>query len=158
LREEEKRRNEAQEAQRLQANKQKERLAAQRKTEHAIEANKRAESPARVTWERQQSIEFLDKRPLHARLEAVARDSKHVPSYYPAEYRRKREPESEFDSHIVLGIARDASKEEIRAAYYHQMASHHPDKVAHLAEDLQELAKRKTQAINRAYEKLVNVV
>ncbi len=70
----------------------------------------------------------------------------------------KREPESDFDPYMVLGIARNASQEEIRAAYYRQMASYHPDKVAHLGEDLQELAKRKTQAINRAYEELVNVV
>jgi hypothetical protein len=88
-----------------------------------------------------------DHRPDSSREEA--RERVHSP---------KREPEDGFDPYRVLGIARDASQEEIRAAYYRQMASYHPDKVAHLGEDIQELAKRKAQAINRAYEELVNMV
>jgi DnaJ-domain-containing protein 1 len=36
------------------------------------------------------------------------------------------------------------------------MANYHPDKVAHLGVELQELAQRQTQAINRAYEELMN--
>jgi hypothetical protein len=67
----------------------------------------------------------------------------------------KSEPDSGFDPYLVLGVARNAGKEEIRAAYLRQMASYHPDKVAHLGEDLQQLAKRKAQAINRAYEELL---
>lgn len=43
---------------------------------------------------------------------------------------------------------------EIRAAYRREMTNYHPDKVAHLGNDLQELAKNKTQEINQAYEQL----
>ena len=60
-----------------------------------------------------------------------------------------------FDPYVVLGVARDAGKEDIRAAYLREMASYHPDKVSHLGAELQELAKRKAQAINRAYEELM---
>ena len=61
-----------------------------------------------------------------------------------------------FDPYVVLGVSRDARKEDIRAAYRREMANYHPDKVAHLGTELQELAKRKAQAINRAYEELMN--
>ncbi len=58
------------------------------------------------------------------------------------------------DPYAVLGVPRSASQEEIRAAYRARMREYHPDKVAHLGEDLQELAHRKTLEIQRAFEKL----
>jgi DnaJ like chaperone protein len=61
---------------------------------------------------------------------------------------------SGFDPYAVLGIDRDASLEDIRAAYRRQIVTCHPDKVAHLGEEFQEVAKNKTQEINRAYEAL----
>jgi hypothetical protein len=74
--------------------------------------------------------------------------------------RHRREPADDghhgFDPYAVLGVARDAGKEDIRAAYLREMASYHPDKVSHLGADLQELAKHKAQAINRAYEELMS--
>ena len=70
----------------------------------------------------------------------------------------KHESATGFDPYVILGVARNASKEEIRAAYLREMASYHPDKVAHLGQDLQELAKRKSQAINRAYDALVSAL
>jgi len=59
-----------------------------------------------------------------------------------------------FDPYAVLGIGRDASREEIRAAYHREMVNYHPDKVAHLGRELQQLAKTKAQEINRAYQEL----
>jgi restriction system protein len=59
-----------------------------------------------------------------------------------------------FDPYAVLGVSRNATPEEIRAAYHREMVNYHPDKVAHLGKELQELAKSKTQDINRAYEEL----
>jgi len=50
-----------------------------------------------------------------------------------------------FDPYAVLGISRGASPQEIRAAYHRQMVNYHPDKVAHLGKELQELAKTKSQ-------------
>jgi hypothetical protein len=60
-----------------------------------------------------------------------------------------------FDPFMVLGIRLGATQEEIRSAYKREMASYHPDKVAHLGQELQELAKRKTQEINHAYHDLL---
>jgi DnaJ like chaperone protein len=54
----------------------------------------------------------------------------------------------------VLGIPRTASDGEIQAAYRARMREYHPDKVAHLGEELQKLAHRKSQEIQRAYQKL----
>jgi restriction system protein len=59
-----------------------------------------------------------------------------------------------FDPYAILGVSRTASPEDIRAAYRREMANYHPDKVAHLGRDLQELANAKAQAINRAYQEL----
>jgi DnaJ like chaperone protein len=44
----------------------------------------------------------------------------------------------------------------VRAAYRREMVNYHPDKVAHLGKELQELAKTKAQEINRAYEELTH--
>jgi uncharacterized membrane protein YkvA (DUF1232 family) len=73
--------------------------------------------------------------------------------------RSQREPQAppsdaESDPYAVLGVPRSASKDEIRTAYRARMQEYHPDKVAHLGEDLQQLAHRKAQEIQRAYEAL----
>jgi hypothetical protein len=60
-------------------------------------------------------------------------------------------PPDIFDPYAVLGVARTASKEEIRTAYKDAMTKYHPDKVAHLGEELQDVAREKAQALNRAY-------
>jgi len=59
-----------------------------------------------------------------------------------------------WDPYAVLGIARGASAAEIAAAYKEQMRRYHPDRVAHLGEELQRLAHRKTLDIQRAYAEL----
>ncbi len=62
--------------------------------------------------------------------------------------------ESSFDPYEVLGIDSSASGEEIQAAYKARMHEYHPDKVAHLGEELQKVAHRKTVEIQRAHEQL----
>ena len=59
-----------------------------------------------------------------------------------------------FDAHRVLGVGTSASTDEIRAAYRARMQEYHPDKVAHLGEDLQRLAHEKAREIQRAYQEL----
>jgi len=54
----------------------------------------------------------------------------------------------------VLNIRREASQEEIRQAYKLALKEYHPDKVAHLGKDLQDLAKVRTSQIIAAYEML----
>jgi hypothetical protein len=69
--------------------------------------------------------------------------------------RASQEPQSEaFDPHAVLGIPRSASAPEIQAAYRSRMKEYHPDKVAHLGIELQQLAHAKSQEIQRAYRRL----
>ena len=47
-----------------------------------------------------------------------------------------------------------ATQEEIKAAYREMISKYHPDKVAHLGEEFQEIAKARAKAINQAYETL----
>ena len=60
----------------------------------------------------------------------------------------------EPDPYAALGVPRSASQEAIQTAYRARMNEYHPDKVAHLGEELQQLAHRKALEIQRAYEQL----
>jgi DnaJ like chaperone protein len=59
-----------------------------------------------------------------------------------------------FDAYEVLGVTHSASNDAIQAAYRARMKEYHPDKVAHLGEELQKLAHEKSQDIQRAYRQL----
>ena len=59
-----------------------------------------------------------------------------------------------FDPYEVLGVPRDAGQDQIREAYHRASQQYHPDKVAHLGEELQELAARKFLDIQKAWETL----
>ena len=59
-----------------------------------------------------------------------------------------------LDPYVVLGVARGASREEIRRAYHEQLRQYHPDRVDGLGDDLQKLAHRRTLDIRRAYDEL----
>ncbi|HOK37433.1 MAG TPA: TerB family tellurite resistance protein [Bacteroidales bacterium] len=56
------------------------------------------------------------------------------------------------DYYSVLGLNQSASNEEIKKAYRSLALKHHPDKVAHLGEDIQKAAQEKFKKINEAYE------
>ena len=58
------------------------------------------------------------------------------------------------DPYSVLGISRSASEAEIKEAYHRELAKYHPDKVAHLGDDLQQLSRAKTLEIMEAYRSL----
>lgn len=51
----------------------------------------------------------------------------------------------------VLGLGPDATITEIRATYRAKMRDYHPDRVANLAAEFQELAHRKSQELNEAW-------
>jgi hypothetical protein len=57
--------------------------------------------------------------------------------------------------HEVLGLAPDAGTEEIKAAYRRLANQYHPDKVAHLGPEFQELAARRFKEIQQAYARLM---
>jgi hypothetical protein len=57
---------------------------------------------------------------------------------------------SAFDPYAVLGVARNATSDEVKAAYRELVAKYHPDH--HQGNPLGELASEKLAEINRAYE------
>jgi hypothetical protein len=58
------------------------------------------------------------------------------------------------DPYDVLQIPREASQEEIKAAYKHLAGKYHPDKVLHLGEEFRSLAEERFKEIQAAYQKL----
>ncbi len=58
------------------------------------------------------------------------------------------------DPYAVLGIATDATGDEIRNAYHERMREYHPDRVATLGVEIRDLAEAKTKQISNAYELL----
>lgn len=79
----------------------------------------------------------------------------------PAKKKKKRAPlpppppEETIDGktpHEVLGVSRDASAKEIRAAYQKLVKEYHPDRAATLAPEIREIAETRTRQLNRAYE------
>ncbi len=67
---------------------------------------------------------------------------------------RPREGGAAWDPYAVLGISRGASAEEVQRAYREQMRLYHPDRVAGLGAEIQEVAHRRTLEIRRAYDEL----
>ena len=63
-------------------------------------------------------------------------------------------PPARWDPHTVLGVTRGASRDEITRAYRAQLKRYHPDRVADLGPELQEVAHRKTVELQRAYGEL----
>jgi len=61
-------------------------------------------------------------------------------------------PSTPEEARAVLGIARDAAREEVDAAFRKASRRCHPDLVAHLDEDFQRLAHDKFLRIRRAHE------
>ena len=59
-----------------------------------------------------------------------------------------------WDPHAVLGVTRGATREEIAQAYRSQLKRYHPDRVADLGPELQQVAHQKTVELQRAYAEL----
>ena len=59
-----------------------------------------------------------------------------------------------MDPYTLLEVSPRATPEEIKTAYKRAVARYHPDKVAHLGKEFQELAHNKLLAIQQAYESL----
>jgi DnaJ-domain-containing protein 1 len=52
----------------------------------------------------------------------------------------------------VLGVAPDATLEQIKRGYRQKISQYHPDKVANSADEIRQLAESRSKQINRAYE------
>jgi len=59
-----------------------------------------------------------------------------------------------MDPYTLLEVSPQASPAEIKTAFRRAVARYHPDKVAHLGKEFQELAHKKLLAIQQAYETL----
>ncbi|MDT8287032.1 MAG: DnaJ domain-containing protein [Elusimicrobiales bacterium] len=68
--------------------------------------------------------------------------------------KNREDIEGEQDPYKVLGVAGNASDDEIRQAYLKLANKYHPDKVDHLGEEFRELAHRRFKQIRAAYERL----
>ena len=58
------------------------------------------------------------------------------------------------DDYKMFEININATDEELKKAYYNQVAKHHPDKVSHLGEHLQKFANEYCAKLNEAYERI----
>ena len=65
-----------------------------------------------------------------------------------------RSNEESKSPHEVLGIAADATREEIESRYRQLAQQYHPDKVNHLGDELKKVAHEKMLEITRAYKSL----
>lgn len=54
----------------------------------------------------------------------------------------------------TIGVKNNSSKEEIYAAYKNLLKQYHPDKVASLGKEIQEVAITKTKEINSAFQQI----
>jgi preprotein translocase subunit Sec63 len=72
----------------------------------------------------------------------------------PSQPVRDPDSPSSWDPWAVLGIGRGASRDEIARAYREQLKRYHPDRVADLGPELQQVAHRKTVELQRAYAEL----
>jgi DnaJ like chaperone protein len=57
-------------------------------------------------------------------------------------------------SYKILEIEKDASNDDVKKAYRKMAVKYHPDKVAHLGEDVQKAAKEKFQKVVDAYDNI----
>jgi preprotein translocase subunit Sec63 len=72
------------------------------------------------------------------------------------ESKREEAPSSQRSPHEVLGLDRNATSEEIKAAYKRLASQYHPDKVSHLGEEFRILAEEKFKEIQKAYQELAS--
>lgn len=56
------------------------------------------------------------------------------------------------DPHELLGLPRSASSRDVKKAFHARIAENHPDKVAHLGQEIQELAAKLSRELIEAYE------
>ena len=54
----------------------------------------------------------------------------------------------------ILGLDSSETDNEVKKTYRKMAAKYHPDKVAHLGEDLKNLAEEKFKALNDAYQNI----
>ncbi len=64
--------------------------------------------------------------------------------------------ESDLNSYKVLGLSMNATNDQVKNAYLHYVKRYHPDKFAHISEDLRRKAELELERKNRAKEVLLD--
>jgi len=72
----------------------------------------------------------------------------------PGKQTASRRTSNAKDPYVVLNVPRNATQDEISAAYRKMAQMYHPDKVAGLAPEYYEIAQTKMKDINSAYEQI----
>ena len=57
-------------------------------------------------------------------------------------------------AYTVLGVSKDSTDMEIKKAYRKMANKYHPDKTAHLGDDLKEISQEKFKSVSEAYNKI----
>ncbi len=70
---------------------------------------------------------------------------------------RSADPEESWARH-TLGVSAFATADDVESAFRLQMAQYHPDKVAHLGPDLQQLAEKKSRELVKARDVLRRIL
>ncbi len=122
--------------------------AALRAQDEADARHREAEQAAADAQRKQRETEAL----------AQAERSREADRRREADHRRWQEAaaatlgvDDTVDPHAVLGIARDATAEQVRAAYDAALAKYAAEQVAHLGVELQDHYRRKREAVERAF-------
>ena len=63
---------------------------------------------------------------------------------------------SKRDYYEVLGVDRSSSEQDIKKAYRTKLAGLHPDKVARMDPEIQDLARTRTVELREAYETVLD--
>lgn len=71
-------------------------------------------------------------------------------------FSRKRAiaPDPTTDPYVILGLSPFASEDEIEQTYRRLISDYHPDRVVKAAKEIRELAEKRAQEINGAYEEI----
>ncbi len=83
-------------------------------------------------------------------------DRRRADRYYEHQTQSQQYPNDEIRYGELLGLKGQVSKSDIKCAYHEQASLYHPDKVAHLAPEIQELATVRMREINQAFEYFKN--
>jgi len=77
-----------------------------------------------------------------------------INDWYSSEFESERSSNNIESDYKIFEIDPSATDDEVKKAYYDQIAKHHPDKVSHLGEHIKKFAEGHCAKLNEAYERI----